>query len=87
MKWYRRPEVVWRAIPGYLALGSAEGDVMEAYGVAADVWDLLAQPRDKSDLIAELVKRYGVDGSAVDHQVDALLLELGVKGYVQQRDC
>jgi Coenzyme PQQ synthesis protein D (PqqD) len=80
----------WRAREGVVA-AELDGDVTLFDGTetafvlnptAADLWDLLADPRDLPSLVAVLADRYGTTAAAITADVRTLVDELAARGLV-----
>ena len=82
MKYSRSGDVLWRAVPGYLALAKPDGKVVEVHGPGADVWHEIEQPVDLEQLVDMLADRFAVDRGTVLEDVRRLLGELEEGGYV-----
>ena len=55
-------------------------------GVGARVWELLAEPRTLSDILADLLQRYAVDAERCEQDLRGLLLDLEQRGLVEFAD-
>jgi len=84
-RWRRSPDAVWRAVPGYLAVATVDGRVIEVGGPGADIWRRLAAWTDEGDLVAALAREYGAPIETVAADVERLLGELRSGGYVERR--
>lgn len=84
MKYSRGNGVLFRAVPGYLALAKADGTIAEVHGPGADVWFELAQPIDLQQIVDNLARRYLGDRITLLEDVRNLLQNLGEGGYVTQ---
>lgn len=83
----RRQDVVWRTVPGFLAVSREGRDVTAVFGAAADVWDLLAEPTSSTEIAATLAARYSAPVEEVARDVDSLLDLLTEQGYVEADTC
>lgn len=84
MSWRRSQRVLWRAAPGYLALATVDGQVMEIEGPGCDVWARLADWVTEGELTAALAQEYGAGEEAVAADVRSLLQGLHAQGYVER---
>ncbi len=84
MRWRRPPGVLWRAAPGYLVLGSVEGDVLEIDGPGADVWANLGGWITLDALADRLAGEYHAEPDAVAGDVQRLLDQLHERAFVEQ---
>ena len=82
MKYSRGADILFRAVPGYLALAKVDGTAFEVHGPGADVWDLLDSPRPLADLVGAVAERFGVAPSVIADDVGELLADLERSGYV-----
>jgi hypothetical protein len=81
----RSPDVLTRSFADEVLLASpAGGDVDRLEGSAAEVWDLLEEPRSMEDLVSTLARAYGVPAEQVRSGVEALLRELLERGWVYE---
>lgn len=85
-RWKRAQSVVWRMAPGYLALGTVEGDVLEVEGSGDEVWRHLERWVSTDELVARLTARHGVADEDLAAEVVALLGELRSAGYVEHNE-
>jgi hypothetical protein len=83
-RWIRNPTIVWRAVPGFLVLADAAGDVTRAEGPAPDIWQLLAEPRTLDDVTDELAATYGAPADEVRTDVARFLVDLAERGFVDR---
>lgn len=86
MRWRRRPRVLWRTAPGYLALATVDGRTLEVDGPGGDVWAQLAGWITEEELTAALARQYGAEEQVVSPDVRSLLHELHAQGYVDRDD-
>ena len=82
VKYSRGGDILFRAVPGYLALAKIDGTIAEVHGPGADVWVRLSQPAALQEIVESLSHRYSGDGSAVLEDVRHLLHSLEDSGYV-----
>ena len=82
MTYLRAPDVLFRAVPGYLALAKPDGAMIEVHGPGADVWQVIEQPVELHQIADALVDRFAVDPVTMLEDVQHLLTELEVGGYV-----
>lgn len=82
MTYSRASDVLFRAVPGYLALSKVDGVPLEVQGPGADVWDLLDRPQAFDQIVDSLAERYGVTPSAIAEDVSQLLVGLERSGFV-----
>ena len=74
--------VLFRAVPGYLALAKVDGTIAEVHGPGADVWMEIAQPTELEHIVDNLARRYSGDRVSVLEDVRQLLQNLEEGGYV-----
>ena len=86
MRWRRSPTVLWRQVPGYLALATVDGRTIEVEGPGGDIWLRLAGWVTEEQLTTALARAYGADERIVADDVRALLHQLHAQGYVERRD-
>ena len=84
MKYSQSADILWRAVPGYLALARVDGTIAEVHGPGADVWMEIAQPAELDQIVDNLAKRYSGDRATVLEDVRRLLEKLEEGGYVTQ---
>lgn len=84
MRWRRNPQVLWRIAPQYLVLAMVDGRTLEVGGAGADIWGRLTEWVTEDDLIAALAEHFAAEGETLSTDVQSLLRELHVQGYV---DC
>ena len=82
MKYSRSCDVLFRAVPGYLALAKPDGTTVVVHGPGADVWQAIDQPVELDQLVDVLNERFAADRVAVLEDVRHLLEELEAGGYV-----
>ena len=82
MVYARTDGVLFRAVPGYLALATVDGAAVEVHGPGSDVWDLLPSPLEWVELVRAVAERYGVMPSVVAEDVSELLISLERSGFV-----
>ena len=82
MKYSRAPDVLFRAVPGYLALAKPDGTMTEVHGPGADVWQEIEQPIGLQEIVDTLARRFPEDPTTVLEDVRHLLEELEAGGYV-----
>lgn len=83
MMWRRRPQVLWRAVPGYLALATPEGRTLEVGGAAHEVWTRLADWVGEDALAGDLAVRYSAEERDIARDVQSLLHHLHAEGFVE----
>ncbi|MHB1710627.1 MAG: PqqD family protein [Acidimicrobiales bacterium] len=79
----RRPDALWREVDGQvvgLDLGSSRYFSLNDTGRV--LWCLLEEPVDVAVLVAELVRRFGVDEERAHEDVEAFLEALGDYGLL-----
>ena len=83
---YQRSETALVANVGedIVALNVERGFTYGMRNVTVVVWELLAQPRDLTQLCNELLSRYEVDPQTCRDQVARLLDEMVVEGLVER---
>jgi hypothetical protein len=86
VRWRRDPEVLWRAVPGYLVLATLDGRVTEATGPAGEAWRRLEQWTEEAQLTKELSRQFGADEVAVARDLRTLLHQLDEQGLVHACD-
>ncbi len=86
MRWRRNAQVLWRTVPGYLAVAKVDGRSLEVEGPAGDIWRRLDDWISEEELIGTLASRYGADEEVVSTDVLSLLHELAGQGYVGRMD-
>lgn len=84
MSWRRSPGVLWRTVPGYVALATVDGRTTEIEGPGCDVWARLADWIEEEELTAALTQEYGAEEAAVSADVRSLLHRLQARGYVER---
>lgn len=73
---WRRGDVTWRAIPGFLTICSPADDRAASWaGAAALIWDLLDHPHTAEQLVEVAAALIDVDHDALADAVNALLDE------------
>jgi hypothetical protein len=77
----RGPDVLWRATGQLLVLGRPDGTVITVTGPGADVWQLLGTT-PLEQLVADLAAQYGASAPVVRADVQALLAQLRLQGFV-----
>ena len=82
MKYSRAGDLLFRAVPGYLALAKPDGTLTEVHGPGADVWFEIAQPAELEQIVDNLVRRYLGERAAMLADVRNLLQSLEEGGYV-----
>lgn len=84
MAYSQAVEVLFRVVPGYLALSKVDGENVEVHGPAADVWLEIVQPIELDQIVEILANRYSADCATVHADVQRLLTSLVEGGYVEQ---
>jgi hypothetical protein len=64
-------------------LNLADGVYYGLDGVGAFVWELLREPRTPAELSARITAEFAVDAGTAEHDLHALLRDLGERGLVQ----
>jgi hypothetical protein len=82
---YKRSEKALVADVGddIVALNIERGFTYGMTGVTAEVWQLLSQPRDLTNLCDELLNRYEVDAKTCREEVSQLLDEMTAEGLLE----
>ena len=83
---YKRSERALVADVGedIVALDVERGFTYGMTGVTAAVWQLLAQPRDLSQLCSELLRLFDVDEETCRSEVSQLIDEMVAEGLLEQ---
>lgn len=84
MQYRQASNVLFRAVPGYLALAKVDGTIAEVHGPGADVWSELTSPTGLEQIVDNLASRYSGDRTTVLADVRHLLQNLEENGYVTQ---
>lgn len=84
MQYRKASSVLFRAVPGYLALAKVDGTISEVYGPGADIWSELTSPTGLEQIVDNLVGRYLGERATVLEDVRHLLQNLEAGGYVTQ---
>lgn len=84
VRFARESRVLFRAVPGYLALAKVDGTISEVHGPGADVWAELAKPTELEQIVDSLARRYLADRITLLEDVRHLLQNLEEGGYVTQ---
>jgi hypothetical protein len=75
---------LWRAGDfGVVVLGPSADDPVTLDGTAVAVWEALAVPTSRDDLVAGLAHRFGADAARVAADVEPLLDRLDALGVVE----
>jgi hypothetical protein len=79
----RSPGAIWRrTLRGVLVSGGPDVEPMLITQPGDTIWDLLAIPRTRRDLVTELSDIYGVAEATIDVDLRLLLSDLLVMGLV-----
>jgi hypothetical protein len=78
----RRADVLWRSVPGFLALSTVDGEALQAEGPAPEIWDRLEVPVTFDELCDDLARDHDVDPRQVRADVSPFLDQLVDHGYV-----
>lgn len=84
MQYRQASNVLFRAVPGYLALAKVDGTIAEVHGPGADIWSELTSPTELEQIVDNLASRYHGDRATVLEDVRHLLQNLEEGGYVTQ---
>lgn len=64
-------------------LHTRSGQYLGMNPVAAFIWDLLATPRQATELVQEIVARYEVDSATATSDVDTFIADLSDAGLIE----
>jgi hypothetical protein len=78
----RRPDVLWRAAPGYLVIATPREAVHEATGPAPEIWRAIDRPITIGLLIDLLAEAHNSVPEQIHDDVVAFLAELELYGLV-----
>jgi hypothetical protein len=67
-------------------LNLADGVYYGLDGVGAFVWELLREPRTPAELCARITAEFAVDAATAEHDLHALLQDLGERRLVRRAD-
>lgn len=81
-RWRARDGVVAAELDGDVTLFDGADTAFVLNSTAADVWQLLQQPRDVPSVVGVLADRYGVAPAAITRDVTSLVRELAARGLV-----
>ncbi len=79
----RRPDVLWRSIPGYLIVATLDDVVHEAAGPAPEIWQAIERPTAIGELVSLLAQEYAVAPGQISSDVVEFLSELVAAGAVE----
>jgi hypothetical protein len=79
---WARDVLTRRSLDTWLVMAPGGGGPSTLAGSAAEVWDLLDQPRTLADLVGALAERYAVGEDELRTDLVAVLDDLGAKGLV-----
>lgn len=85
--WARRPEVLWRSIPGLVVLARPEldaGDPVTVTGPGAAIWEILEPPISEAELVELLIEVFDAEADVVAADVHALLCDLEDRALVRR---
>ena len=81
-RWARAEGAVATEVDGALVVLSPGMEFFSLNTTAATVWEALAEPRDRAELVAALVNDYDVDPGAAGEALDRLLDTLTAQGAI-----
>ena len=82
----RRPDVLTRTAPEFVALARPDGHNVTLAGPAAALWLLLEEPGTAHDLARSLAARYDADTERIVADIAPVLERLQVDEYVATDD-
>ena len=81
-RYQRRPELLTRQAPGFVALARVDGTSVRLPGSGAAVWALLDEPRSVAEVGEALTSTYDADAAQIAADVEPLLEQLAESGFV-----
>jgi len=81
-RYARRPDLLVRHAPGFVAVARVDGSSITLEGPGAAVWRLLDEPRTILDLAQELADVYDAEPPRIAADIEPLLAELAESGFV-----
>lgn len=79
----RRPDVIWRSLPGFLVLVRLDGDVIVAEGSAGAIWARLADEVTVEELVHGLAQEFAVEPDSIAPSVNAFVGDLAAKDLLR----
>jgi hypothetical protein len=82
-RWQRADEVLSRRLPdGVIVLSLHRGDPLVVTGPGGELWDLLADERSTSEVVAALAEHFGAEPTTVHDEIVPLLHDLRERGLL-----
>ena len=80
----RQHDLTWHVAGDDVVVLDLDGSVyLKVNGSGRVLWELLAEPRTESELVAALVERYGIDVSTATANVADFVADLRQRGIVE----
>ena len=81
-RWARAEGAVATEVDGALVVLSPGMEFFSLNATATTVWEALAEPRDRAELVHRLLEEFDVDGVTVGAALDRLLVRMAEQGIV-----
>ena len=82
--WCRGPGVLWRrSLDAVLVLGPGADGPLTLAGTGTELWDRLAVPTTREDLVGALAARHEADRTVVEADLAPVLAELANLGVLE----